>query len=1437
LDSKICSRRLIRPVSCKYLQQFHITIWALENRKVFKFEKLISRMKKGFVVIVLALFLGLSLASAVDSSTSFEEIIKKLTYNAEEYETGNYNYVQFLLYSSAVNNELNSLLGNSKGGLVKPDQLEKVLGKPTDTTKWVYSQGVDHDIKVENPLPFWEKIVFDGEKIQIKLNSYPNLVTKSKLGPDSLNAQNLEDFQYGNGLYLLYWINFYVQFKEQNKEELNIEKRIGEIKVLAEDFRDNPSNENAEKLAEESVSSEKAFESYYKENPSDCNDLMNSLFGSENKRETQKVYAAEVVFYEGGDFDAFARVEMCDDCQWNWINMNIWLKGRSRDYKEPDIYKNEEVDREKYRKLSSDELMSETKTLFGEIKSSFESRDFQKAANEMRNIRAVTDVWNEKANDVDKEIRVKYELDWNKMTQEEAQACHDSYCWLENEQKMRRVAEDIRKANYQLRKAFYEELFAGYEKDESYYERDEWEMKLIEDFVESGREACDNGKDDNNNGQIDCTDEQCGGKICGKIAVDKEQCINECKTKCTSQTNCETQENQENENSVENEASESETDEDETAETNEPDENLENIAFTEAECSNVVDESCVSECSLQCKDEAEMYCIAGTCQVKEMIVEVEAIVCGNHVCEDGEMNNCLEDCSVCKDYGAMECDGKLVYSGKDESGCPLEPVCVSNTCNVNEDCTFLCGEGACIEGSCQITNLVGCEESECTDGDKKSEKCQSGEELYTEICVNGLWKETGVKCEVPQEVETEEGVEEVEAGSQCTVKGDCGNENDVCSNGECVTLPEKEIVEIAANEEILEEEDVDKENDKVNDETEKEIDLVPGVPGLSPEEEQSQEQQEQGGVTGNVVSSFFKGIVGRVITGFAEEGVEGGESGGESGGGGGGESGENGRTTEEGTTEGGQPETSQTEQTPEYSPDNNEDENDDEDRRREEDEKRREENKQRCEDNCDRECYDRKIMPCVDKCVRESCGENLECDLDQEKEKCEEGCRSEVDFDGCKDDCVGNCMEGKQTQKEPNKDDQKKEYKGAFVVGGSCMKESETKKQGFIYFGGWGKPFDRIQEIKNSYYNNGQSDWCKVELENLKKQRAEFEAAFDEKFVKWFFDDYLASSAEEWDQHVSCIYELYWRDVDLSREMAFKLECAGENQLPEFNLINVAYETKYGKFEFWEEVEMGDPNANENDNKDENSNQNKNKKVQMISPYMRIGLFPPKEVMESMFKKTMEKRKFGGNDGNNGLPDKEKEKLKSDEQLMDWIREMSSEYGGSYDVVVQFEDPQTEELILNLYVQIDEENILTVTPMPYAEVPQEDARVVLDFNKLYDLIETGEKNNGDKLVSPPWNKKPETGVFRGMKDGVQMFLKFNSFLNSAEYYPKSSEREMKMVMNRFLRQMLKGGDNSEGGEGGEGESENGEGKEGENNNLPSGWDDKDTLTGEVIAVK
>src|SRR3989339_747611 len=343
-------------------------------------------MKKCVMILVLILLFPFVVAGSVDDELS------KVTYYAEEYEMGNIDYIQLMVYTSSVRESLNEVLGvvsRDEGGVLKEEQIRNALGEPTGYTKWVWSEKEKHEIKLDSEIAFWEKIIFDGKKIRIKLNAFPSMYKKD-----------------GSKL-LVYHLNFQVEF-QKSSEQINVEDKIDEITVLAQNFYDDPSKDNAEILAKKSVDAEKSFENYFRNSQENCEDLLKLIFGSENERAKQKILVQEINFFENEEADAKIRLEICDDCEWNWINLNMWVDSRGK-FKE---FNNEvkDFDFKKYNNLELEDFSGQALTLIEQIKIELQNKNYDKAMKFNNELQALNNAWNDKSNNVWEDVKSLFEL-------------------------------------------------------------------------------------------------------------------------------------------------------------------------------------------------------------------------------------------------------------------------------------------------------------------------------------------------------------------------------------------------------------------------------------------------------------------------------------------------------------------------------------------------------------------------------------------------------------------------------------------------------------------------------------------------------------------------------------------------------------------------------------------------------------------------------------------------------------------------------------------------------------------------------------------------------------------------------------------------------------------------------------------------------------------
>ena len=1346
-----------------------------------------------FVMLFFISFLMYFISAQTSSSPTIESEINKLTHYAEEYETGNIDYAKLVVYAGAVRESLNEIAGvvdKHEGGILNEEQVKKVLGEPSDETKWIWVDGEERERKLDSALPVWEKIIFDGHSIQIRLNAYPSLYSKINYDEerfdDERENENTDDGNDGNenedDEKIVYRLHFNIDFKKP-EEQIDVASKIETIKSLAEKLYAEPTQENEELLAQESVNAEKAFGDSLRQSSLQCENVMNSIFGSEHKRESQHMILQEIEFFEGDDFEVFARLEMCDNCEWHWVNLNFWVEQRTFNQQNQMPQDN---NFEAYKGYSIETIKTEIKNSIENIKKYYEQKDFESANREIAKINNLNQAWNEVANDVWPEVNKEYESQYQN---QQNNGNNDRYFWIKLEQEKRAKVKERTRNNYEERKQFYDFIFKDYNKKEYSFQQEEWEKMLVQVFREHGEEICDNNVDDNNNQQMDCEEEQCGGKRAGE------------------------------------------------------------------------EKKIVGEGETAHEEIIQLYCIAGERKPKEEIVSEKIPVCGNHICEENEYKDesvipaelseeekekwktehvlCLQDCSQCPVFEAVVCEaeGKVIFSGKDEQGCLLQPVCLEEekSCTTDEDCKdiSLCGVGICVDNFCKVEELSECREQECNNGEGKIQHCKNGEQLVVEICKEGLWHETGLACleitepgEIEEkEVEGDEGeileVEETEreigetevisieriAGTSCITQGDCGNENDVCSNGHCVALPE---IREDEREEIIENEITDGEIEngisleKSFREQENELENKPDGDEINDEIETERvgetiERETDGtNIIGNVIKyitqpdDYFFTITGKItsrITGFDTDENDNNNNGNSGEINGGNQVNENGDNQNNGENNNEKRENNEQSEEERRREEEQRRQEDDERREREDSERgerEHQEKTERCENDCKNRCEEI-FVRCVEQRVFVEGSQEMN-DLEQSKLQCQDEKKEE--YTQCINSCSDACVKGEDFQPALEQREHKEQLAG-FRAGGSC-RIAQNRKESNIFFDGWGEAFKNFHVLKNKYYQGDNSDWCRWDVENLLKQRKEFEKSFNQAFAQWFFEQYLANAADNWEERVSGIYELYWKNVDIQQQLASRMKCLGKKGITEIyspQLITFKYETNYGSIEYWEELKKV--------KLDEKGNLGSSgEEVEIITPYMKIWIFPNKEFIKSEMKQAMQNHEFpGGSDEDGkkesgGPSETEKMFLRQDKEFMEQIREISKQYDNGFEGAMQLVDENN--IVFNVLVKINERDILSLQPLFPEENPAVDVTAQISFEKMYELIEIGEKDmRGARVESPPWDRKLHVGEkINEVVNGIEMYFKIRGLISDAEVYPEEHESDVKKLAREFLQMMI-----------------------------------------------
>ncbi len=731
----------------------------------------------------------------------------------------------------------------------------------------------------------------------------------------------------------------------------------------------------------------------------------------------------------------------------------------------------------------------------------------------------------------------------------------------------------------------------------------------------------------------------------------------------------------------------------------------------------------------------DLYCMQNACQLKS-----DAEILQQHELRQREEPN---ERTQCAQHPPIACTGTVLFKGKDAQGCPLPPVCITQktSCSLDSDCTQpRCGTASCVEGMCKMIGLETCKESQCVPGEQRTKQCASGETLVTEFCNEGSWQSTAQVCKAPAQTPAQSPQPEnltrpsLPTIPKCAAIEECA-QNEVCSASQCVLLPA--VRTPPAEKSVIPTPPLERAPTPTS---------PPTSPPVStpPASEPTPATPSPTTPSTTPVSLPPVPSTGRIIQ-------------------------EN--TSADNTT------------TPTPTP-------------------RVEPNTTVPDRQSGNETTARNESTFLPQPANESQYERNETQFMPRSERNESSPapRSERNesrpFYKNETHYPSNETRPNGTRDQPSKIREEphtyQEQVGVFQVGGSC-RQSQDRQEGNIHFGGWGKPFESIEPLKQQYYQNG-GEWCKREYENSLKQRQEFEASFNEKFAAWFFEEYMANGAEEWETHMSGIFDLYWRDVELSRQLAQSGSCLNLTSLPQHKLLKFNYETQYGKIEFWEEIKNSKINPN-----DEES-------VDVISPYMQVFLFPPKKFIMHELQQSMEAREFPGDaeerderEQEEGLTDTEKARIREDEKFMKKLRKVTASYEGKLDASVRLVEPANNTVVFNLYVQINEQDIMKLQPMPPEAQPAQDVVVEIDFDRVYELADFIQHNmEGGRLESPPWDKKPRRVVdsAKEVYNGLKIWFKVQGLISSAKVTPAKDEDEIKSFVKSTLWKIMTQGDES-----------------------------------------
>jgi hypothetical protein len=296
---------------------------------------------------------------ALDAEIS--QLLDNVKAYGQQYDQGILSYLQLTVLTEISSEQLSGIIGKEVFEIsgtdegkddrkddfhfegVSAESLEKYFGKPTEMTDWVWIANEERDMRVDEPLPRWETQIYRGKNIKIVLEGHPQMI-KMKDG-------TFKPY---------YWAGIHSWFVEEQEDfDLGV---VDKIQAMVENYYN--TGQGAQELVDEIILAENSFFKYMENNQEDCEKIMDEL--NKGEKTESKVYQREGSLYSGERFDLVLNVHECLDCEWGWMNLDIWFQGKGMDM---DFYSDmSDMDESFYTIYSTNELFRELKMELLELK-------------------------------------------------------------------------------------------------------------------------------------------------------------------------------------------------------------------------------------------------------------------------------------------------------------------------------------------------------------------------------------------------------------------------------------------------------------------------------------------------------------------------------------------------------------------------------------------------------------------------------------------------------------------------------------------------------------------------------------------------------------------------------------------------------------------------------------------------------------------------------------------------------------------------------------------------------------------------------------------------------------------------------------------------------------------------------------------------------------
>ncbi len=298
----------------------------------------------------------------------------------------------------------------------------------------------------------------------------------------------------------------------------------------------------------------------------------------------------------------------------------------------------------------------------------------------------------------------------------------------------------------------------------------------------------------------------------------------------------------------------------------------------------------------------------------------------------------------------------------------------------------------------------------------------------------------------------------------------------------------------------------------------------------------------------------------------------------------------------------------------------------------------------------------------------------------------------------------------------------REENRGGANIGAACVTKASGEMEKQFWIGAWGSKFEEFETLKTQAHAALSNEWCRKEFEAKRKERLELQESLDDDFTQWFFKLFVETDVGGFEEHARSFWGVYDAFQRVDGDLARTMSCLGLQQLPEeLKPARTSFKSPIGEIEVWEEVK---------------TTSHFGKPVPVLTPYMKIWIFPTKEQFKEEFRRKIREEATGPAPA-------ELEQMRRDPKAMEMIRKVSGTFGGEARILFEVRDGE-EAIIRNLNTI----NPIDLVRVEFVETKPSDVDVTLtaDYGFMYSVVESVVKElEGDHIIQPYWE---ETRPFR-----------------------------------------------------------------------------------------